>query len=408
MPTSQVYNQILRLLNQHLHGLAQATLKRLALLVVGIIGAEDGSPAQVAQALHIMGLSQATAESIERRIRRIENDPEITAALCFHPLAQERLCWGRPQELLLVLDPTTQEDRIVMLTAAVWYRGRALPLAWAIWPGNTPLTDKRFWARVEALLDVVAKLLPAGVTITWLADRAFGTPNFTDLVKNRGWHYVVRVQGGTHCRDKMGREYCIRDLVHLPGQRAKLRGQAFKKQGWRESSMVVFWGRSYQTPLCLVSDLPPRWWLIRLYRRRYVIEATFRDYKSKGWCWEQGQVTKLAHIEHLLVGMALATWVALFVGTQVAEEYLEKAATRMRLTKPWEGKFSLFHLGVLRIKEALSGSQPATFVWRLCDWSAPNWQDQIHTACVHVFLFGVPYAYEIVNILNPQLEPVRL
>ncbi len=33
--------------------------------------------------------------------------------------------------------------------------------------------------------------------------------------------------------------------------------------------------------------------LIHLYRRRYPIEATFRDYKSFAWRWEQGQVREL-------------------------------------------------------------------------------------------------------------------
>ena len=50
-----------------------------------------------------------------------------------------------------------------MLTVSVWYRGRALPLAWAVWSGQQPLTDQGFWERVAGLLSIVAKLLPLGV-----------------------------------------------------------------------------------------------------------------------------------------------------------------------------------------------------------------------------------------------------
>ncbi len=63
-----------------------------------------------------------------------------------------------------------------MLTAAVWYRGRALPVAWALWPANQPLEDERFWHRVAVLLETVAALLPPHIPVTWLADRAFAHP----------------------------------------------------------------------------------------------------------------------------------------------------------------------------------------------------------------------------------------
>jgi hypothetical protein len=192
-----------------------------------------------------------------------------------------------------------------MVSVAVWYRGRALPLAWTLWPANTPLAGEGFWVRIKALLRRVAGILPVHIPVTWLADRAFGTPAFTDLLALWGWHYVVRVQNQTAYRDRQGREGAVGRLVCLPKQRAKLRGQVFKKRGWREASVIVAWGRGHKHPLCLVSDLGTHWYLLRLYRRRSPIEATFRDYKSSGWQWEQGQVTNLEHLERLLVGMAL-------------------------------------------------------------------------------------------------------
>ena len=47
------------------------TRQRLALLVLGMIEAKSASPAQMAQALHRLGLSHAKPESIERHIRRM-------------------------------------------------------------------------------------------------------------------------------------------------------------------------------------------------------------------------------------------------------------------------------------------------------------------------------------------------
>jgi len=389
MSASEVYQQIHNLLSQHIDPTCvdPSTLRRIGLFVIGMLAGKSASPARVASALHTLGLSGARPASLERQIRRLENDPEVSAAVCFHPFARKRLLFGRAQHLRLILDPTLQEDRVVMVSVAVWYRGRALPLAWAIWPANTPLEGDGFWKRVETLLDLVQTLLPAGVDITWLADRAFGTPAFIDLLVARGWHYVIRIQGQTHYRDRVGREASVQSLVQ-PGRRAKLRGEVFKKAGWRTNSVVAFWGRRHKSPLCLVSDLRADWALIALYRQRYPIEATFRDYKSYGWQWERGQVVDLQHMERLLVCMALATWIVLFVGTQAAKEILERYRHAHRHTPPYESKRSLFQLGLEQLHCWLFDSLPPRLHWVLTDWDAPNWQKQLYCFVARMYVFA--------------------
>jgi hypothetical protein len=389
MAAVSTYRQIRIRLNAHLGTeVSESTRERIALLVTGIIGAKSAAPARIANAIKRLGLSGAQTDSIERRIRRIENDERLDATLCLHPFARQQLRLGKPSSLLLSIDPTTQEDRVVMVSVGVWYRARTLPLAWTVWPANQPLVGDGFWKRIERLLDVVAELLPPGIPVTWLADRAFGTPAFTDLVTERGWHYIVRVQGQTRCQDRKGVCRQVRHLVWLQRQRAKLRGWAFKKRGWREVSVVVYWGRRHDSPLCLVSDLPPKWYLILLYRRRFAIEATFRDYKYAGWQWERGQVTDLEHVKRLLVGMALAMWVVLCAGTQFASELLARPPTCRRRTVPWYGKRSLFTLGLQRLHELFAGGCIIPLQWQLTDWEAPNWQRQVYFYHARAFVFS--------------------
>ena len=111
------------------------------------------------------------------------------------------------------------------------------------WPANQPLEGDGFWQRVETLLDTVAELLPVSIPVIWIADRAFGSPAFTDLITARGWHYIVRVLKTTRCQTMKGLCRQVSHLVSQPGQRAKMRGKAFKKRGWRVASVVVYWGR---------------------------------------------------------------------------------------------------------------------------------------------------------------------
>lgn len=389
-----LYKQIAEELSQHIDDrVDESSLNRLVLLILGILESKSSKPSQIADALHRLKLSGATAESLERQIRRTENDPEITTAWCFHPFARAHLRAGNPERLILIIDPTTQEDRVVKLTVSVWYRGRALPLAWTLWPGNQKLQGDRFWTRVKQLLAQVAPLLPTDIPIIWLADRAFGTPQFTDLLTPYGWHYVVRVQGQTRCRDRLGRETMIQALVPHKTQRAKLHGQVFKGRGWRAANVVAYWGRGQDTPLCLVTDLDADWDVLRLYRQRYGIEASFRDEKSRGWDFEACQVRDLDHLERLLVGMAFATWFALLTGTQVAAEHLRTPPTS-RCSRPWAAKRSLFDLGLSRLRDWLQGHCQQRLGWRLCDWMAPNWSDQLHFRHRRAFVFrsGKVYA----------------
>ena len=167
-----------------------------------------------------------------------------------------------------------------------------------------------------------------------------------------------------------------------------MKGKVFKSKGWRTASVVVFWNGRYGAPLCLVSDLPPDWNLIEYYRRRYPIEAMFRDYKSSGWQWEKGQVKDPDHMEHLLVGMALATWVVLCVGSQVAQDILAKPSSGKRYTRPYEGKFSLFTLGLERLLHCLSSELHFQPSWFLLDWDAKNWQTQIRNHHAYAFIWA--------------------
>jgi hypothetical protein len=386
MSTTIVHAQVRAVLDAHVADFLTASSRaRLALLVSGLLEARSSRPAQIAAAIHKLGLSAAEPESIERQLRRTQSDPDLQARLCLDPLVRHHLQAAQARPLVVVLDPTCQDERVVLLMASVWYRGRTLPLAWVSWPANQPLTGARFWQRVAGLLAHVARLLPAGVPVTWVADRAFGTPAFTDQIAAYGWHWVVRVQGQTRYRDQAGQERPLQALVARPGDRAKGRGAVFKKYGWRTASVVAVWGARHRTPLLVVSDRPLQWELLAVYRQRASAEGTYRDYKSDGWEWERSQVTHLGHLERLWLGMALATWLVVWAGAQRAAEYLRRPPTGRRRTRPYAAKRSLFLLGLHAFRHYLP--QLRLPDWHLPDWDAPNWSTQLTQRHAKAFVF---------------------
>lgn len=387
-------------------GLRITSVRRLALLVTGIIAAKSCVLAQVAAELEVLKLTQATwAESITRRLRRTLNDPALTAATCYEPVLPRVIDWPAvlrgSRRVVLIVDESSKADQIHLLRVSLAYWGGSLPLAWAVWAQNQPLPDGSYWQTVDALLARIAALLPAGLEVIVVADRAYDIPAFVDRIRAKGWHWVVRGKVGSSLRwrDGQGREWALRALVacHLPGpgRRWKARGQVFKAAGWRDASVVGVWAPGHAERLVVLSDLPAQWAVLRLYGRRFWIEPGFRADKRKGWQWEASQVQGVAHHERLLLGMAWASLVTLCLGVQEAQRRLAALAERpirVRAGRPCPGqpqhaRDSLFTLGVRRVRQWRSQAWAGALPWRLADLDTESWtaQWQFHQAYRLIF-----------------------
>ena len=363
-------------------------VRRLALLVTGVIAAKSGVINQVAAELDALGVTRASsAESIARRLRRTLGDARLEPQACYAPVLAEVLDWpailqgGR--RLVLALDESSKGDEVHLLRVSLPYRGASLPLAWALWPQNEPLPAGQFWATVEAVLDRVAALLPADLEVVLLADRAFDIPAFVDRVAARGWHWVVRCKanGALRFQDRAGREQELRAVVrrHLPapGRCWKGRGRVFKDAGWRDASVVALWGRGYDEPLVLLTDLPPRWRVARLYQRRGWVEPGFRNDKKRGWHWEESQVRGVAHHERLLLALAWASLVMLCLGAAAAAARLAARLARGAPQRPAvHARESLFTLGLQRARQWLYRPWTVAFRWRLPHLDGDSWTRQ--------------------------------
>jgi hypothetical protein len=379
----------------------QSALSRLALLVTGILAARSAVLAQVAAELDALDLTDASPESIARRLRRALNDPLLTPATCYTPVLEQVLDWpslleGRA-EVIVAVDDSSKTDQIHLLRASLSYRGGSLPLAWALWQQNVPQPQGFYWQQVDAVFAQVAALLPPGVRVTIVADRAFAVPAFLDRCRHLGWHVVVRVptRASHRFRDRRWKDVPLRAVVaHTLGRRGrrwKCEGWLFKDAGWRRFSLVGIWGEQAEEVLLVLSDRGARWEVLGLYERRFWCEPGFRNDKTRGWRWEESQVQGVAHHEVLMLALAWASLVTLCLGAQEAERRVEQEGKRRERGcrgQPRHARESLFTLGLRAGRRWLYGTARGALRWRLGKLDGVSWEREWHQVQSLWLVFG--------------------
>jgi hypothetical protein len=181
--------------------LSRAARQRLVVFVLGVLVASTIVLRRVATTQSHIGMGTVPAASHERRLRRMLNDPALGPAVPMDGRLVRRVLQrlSAGQQVWRILDESGHSDVVRVLLAARWYRGRAIPLAGILWQAQHPHAES-YWTDCQTLLTQVAAILPDGVAVTVLADRACGCPAFTDLVVDHGWNDVVRVHGQTRLR----------------------------------------------------------------------------------------------------------------------------------------------------------------------------------------------------------------
>ena len=316
----------------------------LALFSFGLARAQRCTLTKVAEQLESAG----KVDTVERRLQRFLDNPKIDWQLGCQNLAgwvlSHLVFAGRT--LVLLVDETALGEHLKVMAVSLAYRGRAIPLAWWCYPQDQyPMKQVKL---IDTLLGWVAPHVRPGYEVLVQADRGLGTsPGLLQRIRERGWHFLVRVQGTVRVIPE-GRRKSVpfRSLVQRPGQQWSGWVKAFKKAGWRRCWAIAYWGQGYQGPWLLLSD----WELVQgpAYGWRMWEELAFRDFKSYGWNWQKSHVWDPAHANRLWLVMALAYAWILSLGTQAAH----LLAVRRDVCRGQCLRQSLFTLGARVLQRA--------------------------------------------------------
>jgi hypothetical protein len=345
---------------------ARVTRSRvLALLALGILWSGSLTLLRVAATLPLA----ACDPSIERRLRRFLANRAVTVETLWVPLLPHLLAGLGQRDLLLVFDPTPYRGDATILCLGVVVRHRVLPLAWQVLPQQEPWPE-RLAAILPRLLAPVAAALPAGATVTLLADRGLVGPTVIDAAVAVGWHVVLRLRAGakeaTRVRRADGTVQRLPELVAGPGQRLAAPVAIFQDVGWRQGWLTIHWARGEDEPWVLFSDRAGGGERVREYRRRVCAEATYEDAKGRGFALERSKIVAHDRLERLLLALHLALWWAYGLGLQVVRN-----GQRHRFDRRGRRDLSLIRLGRTACAAALDAGhrialpfQPTPLGWR--------------------------------------------
>jgi hypothetical protein len=289
--------------------------------------------------------------SVERRLERTLANDRLDPDSAWPQMARSVLGGWAGGPITLILDETPNRNDLRCLKITLAYRKRALPLFCACYAlGGQPEPMPEL---IVGLFGKAAACLPEGAEVTLLADRGLAWPRVVDACGELGWHFVIRLQGQTRVRTEGGRECTAAELAPRPG--ALWRGQAevFKKSGWRAAAVAACWMRGCDGPWLVVSDRDDGPRLFGRYAKRTWTEELFKDEKSAGFHWGDSHVVDPAHAGRLMLVMALATYLALGLGSRVI-----KAGLRRWLDTSVRRTLSLFRIGLRWLRYCLAHDRP--------------------------------------------------
>jgi Transposase DDE domain len=340
----------------YLPHLRPAQQRGLAEWVTCVLDAESGCEAAILAAVAPLGRER---HALRARLREFLADGAERAAPCatslevegcFAPLLGWVLAWWTGATLPLAIDATALRDRQVVLSLSVLYRGSAIPVAWVVLPHR----GKGAWLpHLARLLQLLAPAIPAGMRVLVMTDRGLWSPRLWRQIKENGWHPLMRIRPDATFAPAGQRRQRATELVPGAGWYWVGEGIAYKHKAKQiAGTLLVVWGAGQQEPWLLLSDLPPdavdgTWYGLRVW-----IELGFRALKSFGWQVERTRRTDPARIARHWLGLAIATLLALAVGTRLEEADVQGLppgrVRRPRTTAPVPARprqHSLFALG---------------------------------------------------------------
>lgn len=304
--TPRLYDELFKLLSQSGEWAYLRHLHTLVWMVTGLIC--SGCVSLTKWTLYVESRA-VFAQSHQRRFSRWLHNPRLNIQRLYSPLIQAALAnWGNPV-IAIIEDTTLLWNTYCLIRVSVQYRGRAVPIAWRVMEHKSSSVS---FNEYKQLLKRVARLLPSGVAVRFLADRGFAdTTLMRYVVEELDWNYRIRLKNDAWVY-RSGKGWTQLRQFHLGlGEAVLLHGVTLTKTHHyglvnlalgRDPVSRQYW--------YIVSNESTSLQTFREYSERFDIEEEFLDEKSNGFQLEQSLIRSSIALSRLCLVMAVATRVS--------------------------------------------------------------------------------------------------
>lgn len=336
MRTSRLYDQLCDLLGQSTQWADRRHLQTLIWMVIGLICSECISLTK--WGVYVQSRAKF-AQSHQRRFSRWLHNSRIHVQQAYSPLIAAAIAQWGVSEITLIEDTTMLWDEFCLIRLSIQYRGRAIPLIWRVLRHGS--SSVRFEV-YQLMLKRAARLVPAGVSVRFLADRGFAdTKLMRYLREDLQWHFRIRLKSRLwiyrpHRGWKQLKQY------HLAaGESILLQGVTLTKTRPLPNLNLALGRDPVSRQLWLVvSDEPVSLQTFREYGERFQIEEELLDEKSNGFQMERSEIRSVPALSRLCLVLAVTTLLLSVQGQQVV-----MSGKRRWVDVHWERGNSYFRIG---------------------------------------------------------------
>lgn len=344
---ARLYQAVLSNLIKFLPGMKEESFLTLAMMITGLLRSKSGQLSKMARAVQYAHKK----ESLVTRFQRLVRNKKIEVGLEYNPFVTLILSALSKEQVVLIVDSTKMGGNCICLMVSVYYKSRALPLAWVVYKGKKGHSSQETQL---ALFKRVKALLPEASQVILLGDGEFdGSQVVTWFETETNWQFVCRTDK-TNLIWYEEQWIALEQLPLEPGQEAFLTAVRFTQAHQvGPVNILVVWNELKNCHWFFVTNLETAKTAKKWYAKRFTTETLFSDFKGRGFHLDDTRLWKPERISRLLLAGSIAYVFSIVLGV----EAIVSGAFR-QLVRTDAFYHSLFQLGLIYLDHILNECLP--------------------------------------------------
>jgi len=250
-----------------------------------------------------------------------------------------------------MIDSTKIGGACICLMVSVYYKSRALPLAWVVYKGKKGHSSQQ--TQLE-LFQTVKTLLPPTSQVILLGDGEFdGSEVITWFRTDTTWQYVCRTDQ-TNLIGSQEQWLALNQLPLTPGEEGFLREVLFTQANQvGPVNILIVWNAAKKCHWFFVTNFDTQAEAQKWYRKRFTTETLFSDLKGRGFHLDKTSLWIPERVSRLVMVAAMAYVFMVLLGV----EAIVSGAFR-QLVRTDAFYHSLFQLGLIYLDHLLNEYLP--------------------------------------------------